>query len=65
MDYVDDIDPVLVIEELFFKAAVGRNYDPYFNGLSFCASISAPKLPLNSASILLFLTAASCVLLYE
>ena len=40
------------------------NSDPYFTGLSFCAAISAPKSFLIATSILLFLTAASCVLLH-
>ena len=39
------------------------NSDPYFTGMYFCAAMSAPKSPLNYASILLFLTDASCVLL--
>ena len=41
LDYVDDLDPVVLIEEFFFKAAVSRNYYPLFNGVSFCSSISA------------------------
>ena len=44
---------------------MSRNSNPWFNGLYFCAAIAAPQLPLNATSILIFLTAASCVLLNE
>ena len=35
----------------------------YFTRLPFCAEIAVTKSPLNAASIFLFPTAASCVLL--
>ena len=47
----------------FAKDAMLRNSYLYFIGMSFCAAIAAPKLPLNTASILILLTAASFVLL--
>ena len=47
----------------FTKDAMLWNSDPYFIGLPFGAAITVSKSPLNAASILLFLTAASCVLL--
>ena len=42
---------------------MSQNSDPWFNGLYFCAVFDAPKSPSNAASIFLFLTAASFVLL--
>ena len=44
---------------------MSRSSDPCFNGLTFCASIAAPKSPLNSVSVLLFLTDALFFLLNE
>ena len=49
----------------FAKDAMSQNSDPYLTGLSLCAAITTPKSPLNAASILLFLTAASYVLLND
>ena len=44
---------------------MSQNSDPQLTTVYLCAAIAAPKAPLNAASIFLFLTAASCVLLIE
>ena len=65
LNYVDDISPVLMIEEYFFQGLCVAELRSIVYWDVLCAAISAPKSPLNAASILLFLTAALCVLLNE
>ena len=65
LDYVDILILSLLYQKHLYKYAVLRNYDPYFNEFTVCATIDITKLPLNAASILLFLASASFVLLNE